>query len=89
MTKTQARTITIELGLLCDPLTKQLAGLVPKECMEDLDRMNKGLNYIILRNLISAAEGDRARKRLMKIIQRDLKASAGWRKKAAAAGGAQ
>jgi hypothetical protein len=82
-------TRTIELGLLCPPLTLQLGGLLPADCVLDLERMNKALNLVILRGLVPPSEGDRARVRLMKRIQRECRHEAAQRKKAAKARGAQ
>jgi hypothetical protein len=82
-------TRTIELGLLCPPLTQQLEGLLPAEPLESLERMNRALNLVILKGIILPSEGDRARVRLMKRIQRACQRNSTELRKKAKAGGAQ
>lgn len=69
-----AREIT--LGALEKPLTEQLKGLLPHEVAMVFELHAKAISRCHIFGLISDAESDRARKRLIKKIQAKIYAEA-------------
>lgn len=55
----------LEIGALCDPISKQLDGLVSKEDAERLDRDNDAITYAYLRGYMPDSTTERARKKLL------------------------
>lgn len=62
-------TFTLEIGALCDPISKQLAGLLPENKLAQFDAMNDAITTCYVHGLMSDGESDRARKRLLKKIK--------------------
>jgi len=60
---------TLELGALCDPVSKQLAGLLPDEDLRRFDKMANAITECYVQGLILDRESDFARRRLLKKIQ--------------------
>lgn len=65
-------TLTLEIGALCDPISKQLAGYGDPETLKRFDAMNDALTTCVVHGLIGDAETHRAQKRLMARICKDL-----------------
>jgi hypothetical protein len=59
---------TLELGSLCDPISKQLAGMAPKKDLEPFDAMANAITLCSIHGLVGDAETQRARKRLLKKV---------------------
>lgn len=68
--------ITLEMGALCDPISKQLAGYAPVDKLKPLDELADALTLCYIRGIISDAEVDRSRKRLMKLTRETVEQSA-------------
>lgn len=60
---------TIELGLLCDPISKQLKGLILDDDANHLDLDNRAINRCIVRGYLGTAASIAARKKLLKKCQ--------------------
>lgn len=60
---------TLELGLLCDPVSKQLKGLILDDDAKFLDLDNRAINRCIARGYLGAAAASAARKKLLKKCQ--------------------
>jgi len=61
---------TIELGCLSPTLSEQLKGVLPAEKLVIFDKLTDAINRLSVFGLLSDSESDRARKRLIKMIQR-------------------
>lgn len=75
---TQSRSFQVAFGALCPPLEEQLReqGLALNTSIEDQERLQRDINDVArlgIRGVITEAERDRARKRLLRIIRRSLK----------------
>lgn len=64
------KTMTIEIGALADPLTKQLKGLATTEDLEMLEADRVALTRALLRGYVPESQIAKARTKLMKNIQR-------------------
>ena len=60
---------TIELGLLCRPLSEQLAGLISAKDAQALDLDNSAINRAVVRGYMPANVAERARRKLLKRCQ--------------------
>ncbi len=58
-------TRTLEIGALCDPISKQLAGLISTEDAEQLDRDNAAITRCNLMGYMPDSTTERARKKLL------------------------
>jgi len=64
--------IQIELGVLSPSVSKQLKGVFPSEKLAIFDRLSDAITRLHIFGLITDGESTRARKRLIKFIQRKL-----------------
>lgn len=62
-------TLMIEIGALCEPLSKQLAGHVSAEDGAILDQGNDAVTICYVSGLIDARSADRARKKLLNMCR--------------------
>ena len=69
-----ARTLTI--GALCDPISRQLDGIISKEDGEQLDRDNEAINRCYLLGYIPESVTAKARRKLMAKCQKAVTAHA-------------
>lgn len=60
---------TLEIGALCDPISKQLAGMLLAEDADQLDRDNDAITRCNLMGYMPDSTTDRARKKLLKKCQ--------------------
>lgn len=64
--------MSITLGAMEPPLTEQLKGLASNEDLSHLQRDAQAITRCHIRGLISDRESDKARRRLIKRIERTL-----------------
>ena len=62
----KTETISLKLGALCDPISKQIAGMASAEDLAKLDAMNNAINLCYIHGLVMQNETNKARRRLMK-----------------------
>lgn len=67
--------IRIELGALCDPISDQLKGRAPNHRLRFLDGHAESITRLHIHGVLTDSECDKARKRLMRKIQQEVKAS--------------
>ncbi len=61
----------IQLGCLAPPLSEQLKGLgVPKEQVTRFQRLSDGISLLVLNDLLTLKEGNKAKDRLMKLMRK-------------------
>lgn len=60
---------TIELGLMCDPISRQLKGLILSDDAKHLDLDNAAINRCIIKGYLGQAAAAAARKRLLRNCQ--------------------
>lgn len=63
----------ISLGALEPPLTEQLAGVLPDKTLEIYERDAAAISRIHVRGIITNAQCDQAREKLIKHIQTSVK----------------
>lgn len=66
------KTKILELGSLCDSISKQLSGCMPSDELESLDVMNDAITTCYVHGLITDSETGRARKRMVKIVHKKI-----------------
>ncbi len=64
------RTLQIQIGALCAPLSRQLAGLISAKDADQLDRDNDAITRCNLMGYLPDAATERARKKLLAKCQR-------------------
>lgn len=76
----KAESIGLHFGLLCEPLAKQLADqghAIPKRNGVILQKFADAISLLAVHGMLSDAEKDRVRKRLLQRIIKGLQFSAG------------
>lgn len=68
--------ITLNLGALCDPISKQLAGLASQKELARLDKMADAIVMCAVHGLLSDSEIHRARTKLVKKAAKIVAAAA-------------
>ena len=63
----------LQFGACCPPLSKQLKGLISLGVGEIIDRNAEAIDRLRIRGLLSGAEVDKARCRLIRLIEREAK----------------
>lgn len=58
----------ITLGAMAEPLSEQLAGIIHPNFVEQFDKDASAISRLYIRGMITDAESNKARKRLMKKI---------------------
>ncbi len=64
----KSETLSLEVGALCDPISKQLAGMGTPALLETYDRLASAITQLHVQRLITDSEAHGARKRLMRKI---------------------
>lgn len=67
---------TLTLGCICDPISKQLAGIISQEDANQLDRDNNAINHCYVLGYMPDAVVAKARKKLMAKCQKAVTAHA-------------
>jgi len=62
----------LELGALCDPIAKQLPGLLPKAAADRLDRDSDAINRLYVCGYITESATERLRKKLITRVQKAI-----------------
>lgn len=62
----KSKQVSLELGLLCDPISSQLRGLVLKVDAERLGMDNRALNRLVARGYLGPSATEALRKKLLR-----------------------
>lgn len=64
----------IHMGALCDPISTQLEqqGVVVPKNIDAHDATSKAITMLLIHGLLTCTEGEKARKRLMKKLTKDI-----------------
>lgn len=60
---------TLQIGVMCAPISKQLCGLISTYSAEMLDRDHEAINRCYIMGYLTDSATERARKRLIKKCQ--------------------
>jgi hypothetical protein len=67
--------ISVAIGAMEEPLTKQLKGAADEKTLSLLDRHSKNISWLYLHGILSSRETDSARKRLIRKVQQAVDAN--------------
>ncbi|MEI6165979.1 MAG: hypothetical protein WCS52_02185 [bacterium] len=70
---TTKTTRTFDIGLMCEPLVKQLAGLAPATDLMSFDEYSQAISRLCIFGLLTDSQTESARRRLVKKVQKSIK----------------
>jgi hypothetical protein len=62
----------IQIGALCEPISKQLAGRISKDNAALLDRHSDAITHCAIAGFLTRAQTDRARKKLCEMTEKAI-----------------
>lgn len=68
--------ITLQIGALCEPISKQLAGHISQDAADRLDRHSDAITHCYVMGFMPQAQTDRARKKLLEMCKKAVVAHA-------------